>query len=147
MALGLFGIIFFVVYSNVKLVVNVSGSVPFTYFLAVENTFPQKGDYVVFFSKDNDIYSPETLFVKKVMGVEDDVVLHKNNQVFINQYRIGEMLATTKEGKALQPGHQGVIPEGFYFVAGEHPRSFDSRYSAIGLVHEEAILGRAFALF
>jgi conjugal transfer pilin signal peptidase TrbI len=31
------------------------------------------------------------------------------------------------------------IPEGYYFLAGEHPSSFDSRYEEFGLVAEAEI--------
>lgn len=65
--------------------------------------------------------------IKKVVGIPGDRVSYKGRNVFLN-----EEIFLLEEGH--DPLMDGVI-EG-YFVVGTHPRSFDSRYKAFGLVQE-----------
>lgn len=141
-----FALIFLFVHNNVRIMINFSESIPHRYFLALKNMTPKKGDYVIFTAEQNGIYPPEQKFVKKIVGVAGDVITHKNDLVFINGVYAGDVFSSTQEGKPLTKGPEGIIPEGFYYVLGEHPRSFDSRYNAIGWVHESAFIARAIAI-
>lgn len=53
------------------------------------------------------------------------------------------LLKRTKYGDPLTPLRAERIPAGYVFVAGDHPRSFDSRYEEFGLVPLDKIWGRA----
>lgn len=57
------------------------------------------------------------------------------------------LLDKTRDGKPLNPLEISIVPEGCVFVAGEHPRSFDSRYQEFGLVHQSHVMGRALQLW
>ena len=49
----------------------------------------------------------------------------------------------TSDGKPLTPISATSISEGYVFVAGDHPNSFDSRYEEFGLVPIEKVWGKA----
>ena len=53
------------------------------------------------------------------------------------------LLEKTSDGKPLTPISATSVPEGYVFVAGDHPNSFDSRYEEFGLVPIEKIWGKA----
>jgi signal peptidase I len=57
------------------------------------------------------------------------------------------LLEKTSEGKPLTPLLATSVPEGYVFVAGDNPNSFDSRYEEFGLVPREKIWGKAIAVF
>ena len=53
------------------------------------------------------------------------------------------LLDQTKDGKPLTPLRVEIVPEGYVFVAGDHLRSFDSRYEEFGLVSQQNLWGKA----
>lgn len=109
---------------------------------------PEKGQLAAFYPPVNPYYPREMWFTKIVVGVAGDVITHRGRTVLINGKPIGEARETDSERKrALTMVSDGVIPEGYYFVWTPHPRSYDSRYADIGLVHEKRIIGRAYRLF
>jgi conjugal transfer pilin signal peptidase TrbI len=59
----------------------------------------------------------------------------------------GEVIAHVKHvlesGDVLAPIASGEIPPGHYYLAGEHPDSYDSRYASFGLIAERAIKATA----
>lgn len=55
------------------------------------------------------------------------------------------LLGQTKDGNLLTPLKADVVPEGYVFVAGDHLRSFDSRYEEFGLVPQQNLWGKAAA--
>jgi signal peptidase I len=57
------------------------------------------------------------------------------------------LLEKTSEGKPLTPLLATSVPEGYVFVAGDNPNSFDSRYEEFGLVPREKIWGKAIVVF
>lgn len=88
----------------------------------------KRGDLVAF-KRDN------IRIIKKVAGIPGDRVSIGEGRVFVK----GEIFLL-EEGH--DPAISGVI-EG-YFVVGTHPRSFDSRYKAFGLIQE--IQGKAWRI-
>lgn len=52
------------------------------------------------------------------------------------------LLDRTTNGSLLTPLRATIVPEGYVFVAGDHLRSFDSRYEEFGLVPLEKIWGK-----
>lgn len=101
-------------------------------------------------------------FAKHVLGLPGDLILKDKNTVVIvpkicvskNPISKADMpitsepialplLGKTSEGKPLTPLSANFIPEGYVFVAGDNPNSFDSRYEEFGLVPHEKIWGKA----
>lgn len=83
----------------------------------------------------------QTLF-KQVAGLPGDVITVSDREVFVNGVSMGHAKPRTFDRKPLSPIAAGVIPEGMVYVRGTHPDSFDSRYSAAGLVPASAVLSR-----
>ncbi len=93
-------------------------------------------------------YVGNHLFTKRVVGLPGDQIIRTETRLEIKaQYSsvstIFPLLEHTKEGQVLTPLSVHVIPEGTLFVAGDHPRSFDSRYKEFGLVPMEKVWGKA----
>ena len=81
------------------------------------------------------------LFGKRVLGLPGDAVSHAGNRVLVNGSPVGARLEQTRLGLKLNPGPEGVIPQGCYFVGSGHPRGLDSRYEEIGFACRGHILG------
>jgi conjugal transfer pilin signal peptidase TrbI len=116
-------------------------------FFVEKNKIPKQGDFVVFKKNTNGILPDGTQFIKKIAGISGDLVEHKNGKVYINYQALGEIKPNTQSGKSLQFGYVGIIPDEFYFAYTTHPRSFDSRYAQLGLIHENEIIGVATPLW
>lgn len=86
------------------------------------------------------------MFGKRVLGVPGDVVRHEGDQVFINDEPVASRLEKTSLGIALTRGPEGVIPEGCFYAGTDHPRGLDSRYSEIGFVCSNQIMGSGRAI-
>ncbi len=54
--------------------------------------------------------------------------------------------ACTKKGDALTEGPLGVVPDGCVFAATHHKDGFDSRYSHIGFVCRDRLVGTGVAI-
>ena len=80
--------------------------------------------------------------LKRVAGVEADLVCRCGVEVFVNGSRVAEALETTRSGSAL-PGWQGcrTLQSGDVFLLNDHPRSVDGRY--FGVQCRARILGVA----
>lgn len=126
---------------------NISDSLPQKVFLVLKNTLPQKNDFVAFKAEGNGVYRADTVFVKKVAGIAGDRVSVKDRIFTVNDKAIGKAKEHSKKGMPLELGPIGTIPNGEYFVFTPHKDSFDSRYQNIGWIKQDAIIGRAIALF
>jgi conjugal transfer pilin signal peptidase TrbI len=84
---------------------------------------------------------------KQVAGLPGDVIAIIDRDVFVNCEHVGRAKVRTFDHKPLSPISGGTIPEGFVYVRGTSPDSFDSRYSAAGLVPVSAVLSRVKPLF
>ncbi len=128
---------------------------------------PQHGDVMVFFPP----HAPETYYIKRVIGVPGDHISYNNHVLSINGKVIEEklvaelpagapvlrMVTENIDGKEftaykhIQPSRLSVhgswvVPEGHYFMMGDNrDNSLDSR--EWGFVSEEAIVGKAFAVW
>lgn len=135
-----------VIRERTTLTVNMSGSLEGKYYFVVKNygqPFELRvEDYVAF----THPWVPG-LLIKQVKGLPGDIIIHVNDKAFVNEELIGPILAMSHDKRTLTPGTQGIIPQESYFVAGEHERSFDSRYSEVGLLTAENIYGKAYKLF
>jgi conjugal transfer pilin signal peptidase TrbI len=83
-------------------------------------------------------------YSKRVLGIPGDHIVHNKNGITVipQESYLLSVLDKTSKGKPLKPISVGIIPEGTLFVAGDNPRSFDSRYAEFGLVPKEKIWGK-----
>jgi signal peptidase I len=126
---------------------------------------PQRGDVVVFRLPTN----PSVHFIKRLVGLPGDRILVRDNRLTIN----GQEIPVTPDGtysdgygfngSALERERFGaqthvimlaanryatdydtVVPEGHYFFMGDNRNdSADSRFSLVGFVPEQNLVGRA----
>jgi len=124
---------------------NVDDSLSHSFFLVQLNPHVIPRDsYVIF---DHTILGQQRRLVKKVVGIAQDEIQVKQDEVWVNEKRIGKIKPYSKEGLSLSRIAPGIIPEGFIFAAGTHKDSFDSRYENFGLVQKSQILARAYPVF
>ena len=97
---------------------------------------PQRGDVVVFEAPDD----PDTLYVKRVIGVGGDTVEVKDGDVLVNgQVQDEPYIKEITEGD-FGPYH---VPEGCYFMMGDNRNdSLDARFWENTYVEKDAILGK-----
>lgn len=128
------------------LTINMSGSLDGKVFLIIKSFgHPlefQKDDYVAFMHP----WVPGPL-IKKLKGLPGDQIEHKTGQVYLNHQLIGPVFHKSRDQRTLTPGYSGIIPPHHYFMAGDHARSFDSRYAEVGLLTNDKIYGKAYKLF
>jgi len=112
----------------------------------VENTDIKRGN-IVSIQGYALAYVGEKPFSKRVLGLPGDLILKGKREVRImsktHEPTTLPLLKKTGDGKPLTPISATIIPEGYVFVAGDNPNSFDSRYEEFGLVPSEKIWGRA----
>ena len=99
---------------------------------------PQAGDVAVFRYPDDP--TGKTLYVKRIIGTEGDVILVQDGMVTVN----GEVLAEEYIAETTI-GDYGpyVVPEDSYFMMGDNRNhSLDSRFWDDPYVHEDEILGK-----
>ena len=76
---------------------------------------------------------------KRIQGLPGDKVIIHGNNLWVNNEIVGVLKQTTPSGQFLHPISHQSIPEGFLFVSGLHPDSFDSRYQEFGLIPIESV--------
>ena len=100
---------------------------------------PRRGEIIVFHAPD----SPETLYVKRIIGLPGETVEIIGGRTYINgEYYEENYLAETPDDKDFGPYH---IPEGAYFVMGDNRNhSLDARLWENTYVYRSAILGKVY---
>lgn len=106
-------------------------------------TEPARGDVIVF--KYDDPTKGEERLIKRVIGLPGDSVEIIDGAVYINGTKYDEskylQIATEIQGDISYPF---VVPENSYFVMGDNrANSKDSRYSTVGAVPKDRIIGKA----
>ena len=109
---------------------------------------PTRGDIIVFRSElPNEDAGGKKLLIKRVIGVEGDIITFEDNQV----YRNGELLEEDylyDEDPALRNYPNGmtfVVEEDEIFAMGDHRSvSCDSRSGSVGMIQEKSVVGKAF---
>ncbi|MBN2905283.1 MAG: signal peptidase I [Rhodobacteraceae bacterium] len=111
----------------------------------------RRGDVFAFYAdpRTAPYFEPGRVIVKQAAGVAGDEVRVDRDGVRVNGAPIAHGLALAAPEKLNKPPETFVrtvvVPEGAYWAAGTHPRSFDSRYW--GYVHARQVIGRAYPLF
>ena len=109
----------------------------------------QRGDIVVFKYPED----PKRDFIKRVIGVGDDVVMAKDKNVYVNGRRLVEPY-TQHVDEEIKPGQFDkrdnfgpvVVPAGAVFVMGDNrDQSYDSRFW--GFVPDSEIKGKAVIIY
>ncbi|MBO5516503.1 MAG: signal peptidase I [Firmicutes bacterium] len=108
---------------------------------------PQRGDIIVFHSSLTTSDGSEKLLVKRIIAIPGDTISITGGVVYINGEAQDEPY--TKDGYTNTEMDEVYVPEGKLFCMGDNRQnSRDSRDSAIGLVNEGDVLGKAvFRLF
>ncbi len=122
--------------------VNVSRSLPHYLYLVQKKSTPLKGAFVAFY---HPLFAG--LLIKRVEGVSGDQIEIRANNVYVGNRHICPLVDRNAQREVLRPIQYKAIPKGYYFVAGDHRKSFDSCYEAFGLVHQSQVEGRAWAIF
>lgn len=105
---------------------------------------PKPGDLVVFEPPVSDSGIP---YLKTILGIPGmRVLVAPDGIVTVGNSVAGVAKTNALDGRPLKPAELVIIPPGHYYVHADHVDSHDSRYSEIGLVPRERILGRAFPL-
>ncbi len=110
---------------------------------------PDPGDIIVFNSDlENEETGKKKLLIKRVIGVEGDVITIEGGNVYRNGQLLNEdylyMPGSTIEDESMEiNGFE--IPQDRVFVMGDHREvSMDSRSPSVGTVSESDIMGKAF---
>lgn len=99
---------------------------------------PQRQDIIIFPDPDTG----KELFIKRVIGLPNDIVEGKDGQVYVNGELLMEPYLAEKIKEDFGPYQ---VPEDSYFVMGDNRNySWDSRYWEHTFVKKEKILGKAF---
>ena len=106
---------------------------------------PERGDAVLF--DPPEATGSAIPYLKTVRGLPGDrVEVDRERRVSVNGVFVGTAKTHALDGRRLEAIGPGVIPPGRYYVHADHVDSHDSRYSEIGLIPQERIRGRAWAL-
>ncbi|EFS20889.1 hypothetical protein FSBG_00386 [Fusobacterium gonidiaformans 3-1-5R] len=111
----------------------------------------EKGTIVLFsppkLATKNRIYHNPLL--KKIVAIHGDVIEIKNSKLFINKKYRGEIQEKDSYGNKINRLSNGsyTISPGEYFVLGEHPNSYDSRYYGALTKEEISQVGKLFIPF
>ena len=147
------GILFFVRPTVVKQTSMLDTFQPNDYVIVYKRAYsgdktPQRGDVVIFQSElVNEETGGDKLLIKRVIGLPGDTIRIENMQVYLN----GDPLVEdyTKDGitpaiEIPQEGETFTVPEDHYYCMGDNRMvSVDSRYSEVGCITEEQIMGKA----
>ncbi|GAA0494290.1 signal peptidase I [Salinibacillus aidingensis] len=97
---------------------------------------PDRGDIVI-------IQRPSKNYVKRVIGLPNDVVEVKNHSLYINSQKQTQSYLDDEAIKSTSDFGPITVPEGEYFVMGDNRSiSKDSR-NGLGLIKEDEIIGRS----
>jgi len=135
----------------VKVVIAKDISLPYNVFLYIpkRESF-ERGDYIEFVEVFKERWLEKlgnpVFLIKRIACTEGDVLETRGLEFYCNGKKIAVAKEKTPKGRRLKVfSFNGKIPEGYYFVLGEHPYSLDSRY--LGLIFRSQITARVVPLW
>ncbi|MBX3630286.1 MAG: S26 family signal peptidase [Nitrosomonas sp.] len=129
------------------LTINVSDSLPGTFYLIEKGVMPDKGELAGFVYTNDWPHTAGTIFVKTIRGIPGSKVTIDGRHFNVDGIYAGHAKPFSKQGRSLEIGMIGIIPENHYYMSAPHPDSLDSRYALVGWVSKDRIIGRAIQLF
>ncbi len=129
-------------YLTEKLVITKGKSIPY-YVFFISNKQPQKEDYVIIKTKENDPIAKGQYITKQIKCMAGDTLLIKERDYYCNGIWIGRAKTHTLKGEPVKNWNPcGAEPCSFviqdgYFVIGAHKDSYDSKY--LGLIGKDVI--------
>ena len=135
-------VVLFLLHENVGILINRTESLPQKVFLHLKTWPARKGDYTVI--RHSSYPFP---IIKQIKGEGGDRLHYEEGELWLNGQNIGCPYTTNSLGEKLTPIAAQIIPKGFVFLAATHPKSFDSRYEEMGLMHTRSLQGRAVPLW
>lgn len=121
-------------FSDLPIIKAKTDSSPYTYFLDYGEVEFNKGDYVLIENFRTKYFDEKATFVKQLKGMPGENIGTLKKEIFVDHKLIGNCLKETSDGKKLTQISLKEIPEDYAFVAGNHEKSFDSRYEEFGMV-------------
>jgi conjugal transfer pilin signal peptidase TrbI len=137
-------------------------SVPYHLVVVYPNVIPHLGEYALIDYQGATIGSHhrgEMPHMKRLIAQGGHLITVRSTQddpryampkpghiIQVNEW-MGIAKPEGRDGTPLTAIKPQIIPVGRYFVANDHPDSFDSRYAAYGLVASSQILGKVVPLW
>ena len=137
----------FVLTTHFGIAINLSQSLPQKVWLIRFSKQPARGDYVLFKAPLSVGLGEKGTIIKQVIGMPGDEVLRIGRNFFINGAYVARAKTVSLEKEPLEPGPQGLLAEGQYYVWTPHKDSCDSRYAKMGWIGTDQLLGIAYALW
>lgn len=101
---------------------------------------PERYDIIIFYAPDE----PDTLYIKRVIGLPGETVLIKKGNVYINGSHTALDDSFIPEKMEEEPEVKFTVPEDSYFVLGDNRNeSLDSRYWDNPYVLKDSIVAKA----
>ncbi len=105
--------------------------------ISVKDNAPETGDVIAFY------YNNKILVKRVIAGPGEWVDIDEDGNVFVNSVPLDEPYLSEKAKGECNIEFPYQVPEGKYFVMGDHRTvSTDSRNTAIGCVSEEQLVGK-----
>jgi signal peptidase I len=121
------------------------------YALFLKSSSFKRGD-IIFIPDYQVQYAGEKSLAKRIFGLPGDRISKDSEGIKITSQSSDfkttdskhlSLLEKTSKGELLTPLVIQVIPQGYVFVGGDNPKSFDSRYEEFGLVPLDKVWGKA----
>jgi len=140
----IFGIVvgFFLWFITSHLRISITPSDGYRVFWVKSKCDYKKDEFIMFKVAPDDPYVPDPehfSLIKRIVCIPGEKIERKGLVFYCNGVEIGKAVTETWDGRPLFPWKPEIkiVPEDMFFVAGSHPRSYDSRY--FGLVHKKQI--------
>ncbi len=129
------------------LALNLTESLPGRVFVIEKGAMPEVGELVAFRWEGDWPYPWGSIFVKKLIGLPGARVTTHGREFLVDGRSVGLAKERATSGRPLSLGPVGLIPRDYYYVAGPHPDSLDSRYQLTGWVRRDQFIGRAYRIY